>query len=176
MVHGRRELIAGIVRDPQLGPCVMLGVGGIFAEAVGDVAFATAPVTTAEAHGMIAGLRSARLLDAFRGEPPVDRDELAAILVGLGRLAVERPDVASVDVNPLVVREGRPVAVDALVGARRRPAGRPLDDAATLRARFAPLFHPRGIIVAGRRRTPASSGSPRSTTCCASAIAARSSA
>src|SRR5207244_12513 len=84
-------------------------------DAVGDVAFATAPVTTAEAHGMIASLRSTPLLGAFRGEPPVDRDELAAILVGLGRLAVERPDVASVDVNPLVVRAGRPVAVDALV-------------------------------------------------------------
>src|SRR5262249_14206609 len=73
MVRGRRELIAGVVRDPQLGPCVMLGVGGIFAEAVGDVAFATAPVTTSEAHGMIASLRSTRLLSAFRGEPPVDR-------------------------------------------------------------------------------------------------------
>jgi acetyltransferase len=109
---------------------------------------------------MIASLRSGRLLGAFRGEPPVDRDELAAILVGLGRLAVERPDVASVDVNPLVVRAGARVAVDALVevGAAPVPAGRPLDDAATLRARFAALFHPRGIIVAGASSHPGKFG------------------
>jgi acetyltransferase len=160
MVRGRRELIAGVVRDPQLGPCVMLGVGGIFAEALGDVAFATAPLTTAEALGMIASLRSTRLLGAFRGEPPVDREELASVLVGLGRLAVERPDVASVDVNPLVVRDGRPVAVDGLVeiGAAPAPASRPLDDAVMLRARFAALFHPRGIIVAGASSHPGKFG------------------
>ena len=160
MVRGRRELIAGIVRDPQLGPCVMLGVGGIFAEAVGDVAFATAPVTTAEAHGMIASLRSARLLGAFRGEEPVDREALAAVLVSLGRLAVERPDVASADVNPLVVHDGRPIAVDALIelGNTPVPPIRPLDDAETLRARFAALFHPHGIIVAGASSHPGKFG------------------
>src|SRR5712671_4935722 len=101
MVRGRRELIAGLVRDPQFGPCVMLGVGGIFAEVVGDVVFAAAPLTTDDAMRAIGDLRSARILGAFRGEPPVDREALAAILVGLGRLAVERPDVASVDLNPL---------------------------------------------------------------------------
>lgn len=160
MVRGRRELIAGVVRDPQFGPCVMLGVGGIFAEAVGDVVFASAPLGRDEALGAIDRLRSTRLLGAFRGEPPVDREALAAILVGLGRLAVERPDVASVDVNPLIVRDGAPIAVDALVelSAPASELARPLPDDDAVRARFAPLFHPRGIVVAGASSHPGKFG------------------
>src|SRR5262245_44533311 len=114
-VRGRRELIAGLVRDPQFGPCVVLGVGGIFAEALADVVLAAAPLSPAEALRMIDGLRTQRLLGPLRGEPAVERAALARILVGLGRLGVERPDVRSVDVNPLIVRDGQPVAVDALV-------------------------------------------------------------
>ena len=160
MVRGHRELIAGLVRDPQFGPCVMLGVGGIFAEVVGDVVFAAAPLTTDDAMRAIGDLRSARILGAFRGEPPVDREALAAILVGLGRLAVERPDVASVDLNPLVVRDGTPIAVDALVeiGTPSVAPSRPLPDDDTVRARFAPLFHPRGIVVAGASSHPGKFG------------------
>lgn len=151
-VQGRRELIAGLVRDPQFGPCVVLGLGGIFTEALADVVFAAAPLDHAEALRVVGGLRTQRLLGAFRGEPAVDRDALAAILVGLGRLGIERSDVESVDVNPLIVRDGRPVAVDALV-VLAPPAGAgpdaPAPDVAALRARFDPLFHPRGVIVAG---------------------------
>ena len=115
MIDGNRELIAGVVRDPQFGPVVMLGLGGILAEAVADVAFAMAPLTTVDAEDLIDGLRSQRLLAAFRGEPAVDREALAATLVGLGLLATDRPEVVSVDCNPLIVSEGRPIAVDALV-------------------------------------------------------------
>ena len=160
MVAGRRELIAGVVRDPQFGPCVMLGVGGIFAEAVGDVVFAAAPLTHAEALHAIDGIRTARLLGPFRGEPAVDRDALATILVGLARLATERPDVASVDVNPLIVRDGRPVAVDALVelGSATPSPHTPLPPDDALAARFAPLFHPRGIVVAGASSHPGKFG------------------
>jgi acetyltransferase len=160
MVRGRRELIAGVVRDPQFGPCVMLGLGGTFAEALGDVVFAAAPLAHGEALRAIEGLRTTALLGAFRGEPPVDRDALAGVLTALGRLAVERPDVASVDVNPLIVRDGRPVAVDALVelGPVAPASSRPLPDDEALRARFAPLFHPRGIVVAGASSHPGKFG------------------
>src|SRR6185503_5590313 len=108
----------------------------------------------------IEGLRSTRLLGAFRGEPPVDRAALASVLVALGRLAVERPDVASVDVNPLIVRDGRPVAVDALVetGAPAVAAPRRLATDDEIRTRFAPLFHPRGIVVAGASSHPGKFG------------------
>jgi acetyl-CoA synthetase (ADP-forming) len=115
MVQGSRELIAGLVRDAQFGPCVMLGLGGIFAEALGDVAFAVAPLGPHDANDLIDGLENSQLLDAFRGEPPVDRVRLGTILEGLGRIGLERPDVHSIDVNPLILIGDRPVVVDALV-------------------------------------------------------------
>jgi acetate---CoA ligase (ADP-forming) subunit beta len=115
MVRGRREVIAGLIRDPQFGPCVMLGIGGIFAEALGDVAFAVAPLEPHDADTLIDSLQYAKLLGPFRGEPAVDREALRRVLEGLARLGVERPDIRSIDVNPLILDQGRPVAVDALV-------------------------------------------------------------
>lgn len=116
MVRGTRELIAGVVRDPTFGPCVMLGVGGVLAEAVGDVAFRAAPLRPADADELIDDLVTQALLGPFRGEAPVNRARLAAVCTALGDLAVTRPDIVSVDVNPLVITAaGEPVAVDALV-------------------------------------------------------------
>ncbi len=115
MVPGRRELIAGLATDPQFGMTVMLGIGGIFAEAIADVVFRLAPITLVDAHEMIDQLRTQKLLGDFRGEPAVDRDALADLLVGLASLPGSRPEIVSVDLNPLIVVEGRPVAVDALV-------------------------------------------------------------
>jgi acetyl-CoA synthetase (ADP-forming) len=115
MVRGARELIAGLHTDPQFGRCVMVGIGGILAEAVADVRFRLVPLDPVDAEEMIDELGTQALLGPFRGEPPVDRGELAATLLGLSALAVAEPDVVSVDVNPLIVVDGRPVAVDALV-------------------------------------------------------------
>ena len=114
-VRGTRELIAGLHRDDQFGPCVMVGIGGVLAEAFGDVAFRLAPLARVDAEDMLDDLRAAALLGAFRGEPAVDRAALVDLLVGLSRLVEERPDVVAVDVNPLIVVDGRPLAVDALV-------------------------------------------------------------
>ncbi len=115
MLHGNRELIAGVHRDAQFGPTVMLGIGGIFAEAIADVAFRLVPLTTVDAHDLVDDLQTQKLLGAFRGEPAVDRETLAEIITGLAALAEARPDVVSVDLNPLIVVDGRPIAVDALV-------------------------------------------------------------
>jgi acetyltransferase len=161
-VEGRRELIAGLVRDPQFGPCVSLGLGGILTEAVGDVVFAAAPLSRAEARGMLEGLRTRHLLlRPFRGDPPVNVERLVDILVGLARLGLERPDVASVDVNPLLLRGAEPVAVDALVElgepAPVAPAAEP-QSAARVLERFRPLFHPRGIVVSGVSSHPGKFG------------------
>jgi acyl-CoA synthetase (NDP forming) len=160
MLRGRRELIAGLVRDPQFGPCVMLGLGGILAEALGDVVFAAAPLSRAEARALPGRLRAAHLLGPFRGEPAVDAEALADVLEGLGRLAEARPDVASVDLNPLVVCEGRPVAADALVvlSDAPPPAPQPAPRRASLQERFRSLFHPRGIVVAGASAHPGKFG------------------
>jgi acetyltransferase len=161
-VRGHRELLAGLVRDPTFGPCVLVGLGGIATEVLGDVAFAAAPLTAADVRRMIATLASRRLLlEPFRGEPVLDRDALAAILVALGRIGLERPDVASIDVNPLIVRDGKPVAVDALVVLAPPPpalSSRPLPSPAALRERFRPLFRPRGVIVAGASSHPGKFG------------------
>jgi acetate---CoA ligase (ADP-forming) subunit beta len=115
MVHGRRELIAGLVRDPVFGPCVMLGMGGIFAEALGDVAFAVAPLFGTDADGLIDALQSRRVLEAMRGEPALDRAALRRLLTILGRLGCDRPEVRSIDINPLIIRGDVPVVADALV-------------------------------------------------------------
>jgi succinyl-CoA synthetase beta subunit len=113
---GARELIAGLVRDVTFGPCVMLGIGGVLAEAVGDVAFRRVPFESLDAEELIDDLRTSALLGPFRGEPRVDRDALVRILLALSAAGVDE-SIASVDLNPLVVRnsDGVPIAVDALV-------------------------------------------------------------
>lgn len=118
MVPGRRELFAGGHRDPVFGPKVVVGVGGVFAEALSDVSWALAPIDAVDAHTMIDSLRMLGYLGPFRGEPAVDRDRLAEILLALSDLLTARDDIASVDVNPLVVVDGAPIAVDALVELR----------------------------------------------------------
>jgi succinyl-CoA synthetase beta subunit len=120
MVQGNREFIAGVVRDPVFGPAVMLGVGGVLAEAVADVVFRLVPVTPLDAAEMIDDLATQALLGSFRGEAPVDRARLAEVLVGLSALAEAHPEVVSVDVNPLIIADGgMPVAVDGLVEVTR---------------------------------------------------------
>lgn len=118
MLRATRELIAGLHDDPQFGMTVMLGVGGILAEAVADVAFRLVPITRVDADEMIDDLSLQQLLGAFRGEPPVDRAAVADVLLGLSEAAAQRPEIASADLNPLLVVDGRPVAVDALVEVR----------------------------------------------------------
>lgn len=115
MLRGNRELVAGLVRDPQFGPCVMVGFGGVLAEAVADVAFVPVPLDPVDAAEAIESLAAQRVLGPARGEPAVDREALAAVMLSLAALAEARPDVVSVDVNPLIVLDGQPVAVDALV-------------------------------------------------------------
>jgi acetate---CoA ligase (ADP-forming) subunit beta len=118
MLRATRELIAGLHHDEQFGMTVMLGVGGILAEAVADVAFRLVPLSAEDADEMIDDLATQALLGAFRGEPPVDRAAVADVLLGLSRAAGERPEIASADLNPLLIVDGRPIAVDALVEVR----------------------------------------------------------
>ncbi|CAB4974515.1 MAG: CoA-binding protein [Actinobacteria bacterium] len=159
MVQGNRELIVGVVRDPQFGASVMLGIGGIFAEAIADVVFRPAPLDRITAHEMISDLATQKLLGEFRGEACVDREKLVDVLVGLGSLAHSRSDIASIDINPLIIgSDGVPVAVDALVEIGEADAS-----IATARARptveqFQALFEPRGVVVAGASSHPGKFG------------------
>jgi acetyltransferase len=114
-VQGELELIVGLVRDPQFGPCVMLGLGGVMAEVLRDSVFAVAPLSRSDALGLISRLKAQELLDGFRGAPAVDREALSRILIQIGGLGLAYSRVREVDINPVIVSKGKPVAVDASV-------------------------------------------------------------
>ncbi len=109
------ELIVGVRRDPSFGPVVLVGVGGLLAEVLDDVAIRLAPVRRDEAAAMLDSLRGRRLLDGVRGRPAVDRGSIVDLIVGLGCLAMSRPDLVEVDLNPVIASPEGAVAVDALV-------------------------------------------------------------
>ena len=116
MVSGQRELVLGLSRDPQFGPCVMLGLGGVLTEVFKDAVFRMAPIDRLEALDMADELKSKVILGEFRGQRPADMEGIASALVGIGRLGMELGQAAEVDVNPLIIdREGKVRAVDALV-------------------------------------------------------------
>jgi acetyl-CoA synthetase (ADP-forming) len=118
MVSGSREFVLGLTRDPQFGPCVMFGVGGVFTEAIRDVTFRVAPLTVEDAEEMLDEIRLAKLLDAFRGSPAVNRRALADALVEIGKLGCRLNEIAEIDINPVIIRGSQPVIVDALGSER----------------------------------------------------------
>ncbi len=109
------ELILGIRRDPLFGASVLVGLGGVLTEVLDDVAIRLAPVTPRVAMSMLDDLRGRRLLDGVRGRPAVDRAAIAEMLVALGRLGADQPDVLEVDLNPVIASATGALAVDALV-------------------------------------------------------------
>ncbi len=128
MVSGNRELIAGVSHDEQFGPTVLVGIGGVLAEAVADVAIRLVPITRVDAEEMLDQLETQALLGEFRGEPAVDRQAMVELLLALSDAAGAAPDdavagagsapgevVVAIDLNPLIISAGRPVPVDALV-------------------------------------------------------------
>jgi acetate---CoA ligase (ADP-forming) subunit beta len=115
MLRGQRELIAGLAQDPQFGTTVMIGIGGVLAEAVADVSLRLVPITRTDAEEMVDDLATQALLGPFRGEPAVDRAKVADVLLALSAAAEADPSIVSADLNPLIVVDGTPIAVDALV-------------------------------------------------------------
>ena len=119
------ELIVGLERDPMFGPAVLVGSGGILAEILDDVAIRLAPVSRGTALAMLDELRSAPILAGARGRPPVDSGALADIVVAVARLGMDRPDIAEIDLNPVIAGADGAVAVDALVVLDADEAGAP---------------------------------------------------
>ncbi len=115
MISGKRELVIGLMRDPQFGPCVMFGLGGIFTEILRDVSFRLAPLEKRDAMEMMAEIKARKILDAVRGMEPADKERLSEMLMNVGRIGVEDERVKEVDINPVIISGNRPVAVDALV-------------------------------------------------------------
>ncbi|MGF1664922.1 MAG: acetate--CoA ligase family protein [Acidimicrobiia bacterium] len=117
---GGVEMAVGAVRDDTFGPLVMVGSGGTTLELFGDVRFALAPASLEEAEGLIAGLQGAALLTGYRGSDPADVGALARCVVGLARLMTSHPEIAEVDLNPVMVTPGGAVAVDWKVNVDER--------------------------------------------------------
>ncbi len=109
------ELIAGFLRDPQFGPCIMFGFGGVLAELSPDVEFCLAPLSPSDATKLMRRLRNRKLLEGFRGMTPIDESTMAQLLVNLGNLGAAYQQIEQIDINPLLVGRGKPVAVDANV-------------------------------------------------------------
>jgi acyl-CoA synthetase (NDP forming) len=153
MLSGRREFVAGLFRDEQFGPVIMFGLGGILTEALNDVTFRPAPLNEAGANSMMDDLRSKALLQGWRGEQPVRRDQVIRVLLGLSRLAIEHPEIKEVDLNPLLVNAaGNVFAVDALVvlSTQMQEASQrlPVDPKV-----IHDLIHPRSIAFIGASGT-----------------------
>jgi len=115
MVRGKRELVLGLTRDPQFGPCVMFGLGGIFTEVLNDTAFRVAPLEKRDALEMMQEIKAHKILDAVRGMAAADREMLAHMLITVGRIGMENESIKEIDINPVIISAGRPIAVDALV-------------------------------------------------------------
>jgi acyl-CoA synthetase (NDP forming) len=150
------ELIVGARRDPVFGPVVLVGLGGVWVEALGDVALRLAPVDRTEAEAMLAELRGARLLDGFRGALPVDRGALAEIIVAVSRLIVAEPDVVELDLNPVIARADGALVVDARMLRGTIPSAPASVSASTEAVRR--VLNPRSIVVVGASTSRAKQG------------------
>jgi acetyltransferase len=101
------EILVGVNRDAQFGPLVTFGLGGIYVEALKDVAFRLAPFSREDAYALLKEIRARSLLDGVRGEPPVDKDALVDALLRIGQLVTDFPEIVELDINPLIAyRQG----------------------------------------------------------------------
>jgi len=115
MIKGRRELVVGLTRDPQFGPCVMFGLGGIFTEILHDVSFRRAPLEIRDAQEMMRDIKGHKILDAVRGMEAADEKRLTDMLINVGRIGLDIPEVSEIDLNPVIISGSKPVVVDALI-------------------------------------------------------------
>ncbi|MDP2627689.1 MAG: acetate--CoA ligase family protein [Candidatus Rokubacteria bacterium] len=113
MRRGGHEVIIGAKRDPAFGPLVLFGLGGVWVEALGDVAIRLAPIGREDAMDMIGEIRGSALLRGLRGAPPADVEAIADILLSVSRLMVETPEIQELDLNPVMVWRDKAAALDA---------------------------------------------------------------
>jgi acyl-CoA synthetase (NDP forming) len=109
------EVIVGAIKDPQFGPALMFGLGGIFVEVLKDVTFRVAPITEDEACEMITEVKAYPLLKGYRGQPPADTEAIVQILLKTSRLVMEHQEIKELDLNPIMVYEKGAKTVDARI-------------------------------------------------------------
>ena len=115
MVQGKRELVMGLTRDPQFGPCVMFGLGGIFTEILRDVSFRVAPLEKKDGLEMMQEIKGRTILEPVRGMEAADLEQLCGILMRLGQIGLNHDSIREIDINPVILSGSKPVAVDALI-------------------------------------------------------------
>ena len=115
LVKGQRELVMGMTRDRQFGASVMFGLGGIFTEILEDVVFRLAPLDKRDARDMMEEIRGRRILEDIRSMGAADLDQLGDILIQVGRIGIEHDIIKEIDINPVIISEGKGIAADALI-------------------------------------------------------------
>lgn len=126
MIKGERELMAGMVRHSGFGPCIMFGLGGIFAEALSDRVFRLAPLDNRSVFEMFEDLKAGEILNDYRGLPAVEKKVLASSIQAVAKASLLHPQIAEIDINPIIISGSRPVIADALLVLQNRddcPAG-----------------------------------------------------
>lgn len=114
-IKGNLELIVGLKKDITFGHCVVFGLGGVFTEILKDISIRVAPIEKIDAIEMIREIKSYKILEGYRGEKGVNFDKLSEILVNAGKIGIEHPEIKELDINPLIVQDGIPIAVDSLI-------------------------------------------------------------
>ena len=149
-IQGKRELVAGLFRDPQFGPVVMFGIGGVFTEAFADISFRLAPITEIDAAEMLSEIRATAFLGKYRGEEAINRRQIIQTLNGLSRIGVEHPEIAEIDINPLLASsDGRLQAVDALVVPCQAAVAHQLPPPPVAPDAIHAIFYPKSIAFIG---------------------------
>lgn len=115
MAPASTEVIVGALKDPQFGPALMFGLGGVFVEVLKDVTFRIAPVSEDEAREMITEVKAYPILKGYRGQPPVDIDAIVDVLLGVSKLVMEHSIIKELDLNPIMVYEKGAKVVDARI-------------------------------------------------------------
>jgi acyl-CoA synthetase (NDP forming) len=115
MAPASTEVIVGSTKDPQFGPAIMFGLGGVFVEVLKDVTFRIAPITAEEAREMIEEVKAYPLLKGYRGTPPADINAIVEILLATSRLVTEHQEIKELDLNPIIVYEKGAKTVDARI-------------------------------------------------------------
>lgn len=154
VIPGKREFVAGMFKDPQFGPVIVFGLGGIFTEALEDIALKIAPLNDADIEDMFEQLSSKKLLNDFRGEKKADKDAIKTILKGLSKIALTYPDIKEMDINPLIIQpDGSPVAVDGLIVLEENKKEKDKPYEIDLK-KLASCYYPNSIAFIGASATP----------------------
>jgi acetyltransferase len=119
------ELVVGMSKDPQFGPVLMFGLGGTLVEVLKDLAFRIVPLTRQDAQAMIRQIRAYRLLEGYRGQPPVDIPHIEELLLKVSKMAEENPEIKEMDINPLIAYDKGAIAVDARIILEDSAIGKP---------------------------------------------------